>query len=307
MIQTSLRLIILCIGIVLISAYLGKTAPNKRVFAPFGKNYHLIDSYIHDEPSDDMNVNLDKLEDWLKQLKSESSFLNAGLVGGLKQLLALRSFDEDISCDLISSKLIRKNNEASKNMARDPELNLERSSKIVFLIHRYSKLHADQCLPKYIQRFHSLEQQTDFKEYYDHVKSCIGAFIEQQKSSRYMVIGPDSAKLFYDILLKQAKEHPAATCFNSWDSSCKKELKKMIKAYLIEPCQNFLSQTEDIFLPYRYDRPMTSHKIKEAHNDLQFSQANINFGVCMTLIRDRGYVIEDIIWHAKSKVSKNKL
>lgn len=294
MFRLSSLVVIVWLGIAS-SILIAEAAP----FAPFGSHYGLIEQHMEKEPHD-TDVVLKEARGWLRQLESESSLMQRGLLKSLRQFLSLGSFTHGISCDLNSYEIVKTNNEASDNLARLPSYNSDEATPLVYTIHELSKLHANECLPKYLSNLEAELKYPELKESVDMVSFFVKALQDHYNDgNKYFMIGEESASVLVEALSKKAQQDIASPCFKSWSRGCSTKLTRVINSYLIKPCQELVGIAQYIFEPYQYDRQMQPVFDGPTESLELFKKTSTYYTHCSLMLQAKSRFIEDLIKVAK--------
>lgn len=267
--------------------------------ALFGTYFGQINQHLsHTVSTDNMAENFAEAANWLQAVEAEKySIMRRGLIRGLRLFLSLETLDLELRCDLSSYGIIKSNNKAVGDQARSDKLDLEHADRIAYIVYMISYKHANSCLPVYASNFQQLLTDPYFVDQLNRVNDLMGGLLKHYGGqNRFMLIGPESAQIFYETLKSAAKHDPNKECLVSNKGLCKGKAKQMIQDYLIKPCKMLLAQAESIFVPYKYDKIWIEQQDLVKLEYEHFRRASSYYGLCQTLIdRDYSYVTEDIL------------
>lgn len=267
--------------------------------ALWGTYYDRIDEHLSETiGSDNLAENFAEAGRWLKQLESEKyALMRRGLIKGLRLFVSQETLYNDPKCDMNSHEIIKSNNRAVSDSARKEDIDPTRVSRIVYIIYTTSQKHANSCLSSYQREFNHLLEDPYFVEQLRRVNNFMGDLLKHyERQEKFMLIGPESAQVFYETLKLVAEQDPNRECLMTDKGICKGKAKQMVYDYLVKPCKMFLQFAEHVFVPYKYDRFWIDSDVLQEAEYVNFRRASSQFGLCQRLVnRDSSYVAEDIV------------
>lgn len=249
-------------------------------------SYSRLNSYLtQNVPDDNVDTNMDAAIRWLKELEtSKPPFFIKNPIKNLKRFVALKQVIDDTKCNDEAYEIMRVNDEAVGLLKlNDNQKVVRRVDKVIMKIF---KGHAMKCSKVYPTIWRSRMEQFD-KQTYKHVENLstivmnADKFVMTSKNMnfvgttndlyiRYIKNNPTiqafaRENILYAVLIANSQgDFTTAASIGDADQLQKKaqnqpiltkiKVKSLIKQYVIEPCQQYISKFgRDLFTPARFD------------------------------------------------------
>lgn len=301
-------------------------APAEMLKVNYKKQFDKINEYLEEKvDTDELEANMQATGKYYSQLSTDSlySLTNRKLIEALKLFLSLGELDGTAMCNMVSYRILLQNDLSVDSVAHQAihASDLESLTRVQRFIHNAGIRHAENCYSRYPVSFKGIYYRME-QAMIEKLSRLLDPYIRAQAEKELgtnsqriynrFVFQPEAmgvwnfAKHIYDstpdLPVHSASFNRFRFQLNKQKGISMKKTKQLYRERVLEPCDYFVRQLRDIYIPARYDAVF--HR-EEDDDEYYLSWAR--FRLCYSILElDHRQIIRQIDAIYKDNLAKEE-